>query len=148
MPREEVVNALGDLSSISGPSVGIRGEGGYWAEFYETAVTVYYGESGKLSCVAIDALMGPQVVLDGIRLVGRVPSELSNEFNAYVMAHGMTVYYSQQGDPGADEYGIALRVQRAGDVVLTRPVMVAKEWSDRVGDASEGYIPQREWAEH
>ncbi|GAB2766882.1 hypothetical protein GCM10027072_77340 [Streptomyces bullii] len=46
------------------------------------AVTAYY-DAGRLACVAVNALCGPQVTLDGLRLVGRVPSELEEAFAEY-----------------------------------------------------------------
>jgi hypothetical protein len=117
------------------------------AQFHEAAVTAYYGESETLSCVAVDALHGPQVTMDGIRLTGCVPSELARQFGEYAASHGVRVAYSQHGDPAADEFGLVLRAQRAGDILLTRPVFVAREWAYRVGDVSEGSVPQVEWAQ-
>ena len=140
MSYDEVVAALGGV----GPAPYL------WrrqAQFREPAVTTYYGESETLSCVAVDALHGPQVTMDGIRLVGRVPSELEQQFADYAASDGVTVRYGQHGDPGAEELGLVLRAQRAGDVLLTRPVFVAWEWADRVGDVSEGPIPQEEWSQ-
>ncbi|MGR6999855.1 hypothetical protein ACU686_20100 [Yinghuangia aomiensis] len=42
-------------------------------------VVAYYVGPMGLTCIAIDALTGPQVTLEGIRLVGRPPSEVSDE---------------------------------------------------------------------
>lgn len=55
----------------------------------EVAVTTYYEESATLFCVAVDALHGPQVTIDGVRLTGRVPSELAHEFIEYAVSHGV-----------------------------------------------------------
>jgi hypothetical protein len=143
MTHDEVVAALGGASAIT--QLGGHRSEGRWAQFHEVAVTAYYGSSGSLSGVAIDALHGPQVTVGGIRLVGRVPSELAREFVAYAVSRGVRAVYSQQGDPGADELGLVLRAQRAGDILLTRPVFVTREWADRVSDASEGSVPQVEW---
>ncbi|MPY41456.1 hypothetical protein FNH04_16510 [Streptomyces phyllanthi] len=88
--------------------------------------------------------------MDGLRLVGQVPSRLADLFIEYVVSRGLRddVYFSQEGDPGADELGVVLRAQRAGDILLTRPVFVAREWADHVYDASEGPIPDAEWRVH
>jgi hypothetical protein len=147
MTHEEVAAALGESATIinsdgNKPDVHSRGRS---AQFYQIAVTTYYRDSDNLSCIAVDALHGPQVTLDDVRLVGRVPSELAREFVQYTMSHGISAVYSQQGDPGADELGLLLRAQRAGDILLTRPVFVAREWADRVSDASEGFVPEVEW---
>lgn len=95
---------------------------------YATAVTAYYGKSEGLYCVVADARYGPQVTLDGVRLVGSVPSQLEEQFLDYLLSRGIPPQYTPEGDPAADELGIIMRVQRAGDVVLSRPVFaVARE---------------------
>jgi hypothetical protein len=146
MTHEEVVTVLGGIRPAAHFG-GLRFSGPDWAGFYKVAVTTYYEESATLFCVAVDALHGPQVTIDGVRLTGRVPSELAHEFIEYAVSHGVRVAYSQHGDPGADALGLVLRAQRAGDVLLTRPVFVAREWADRVGDVSEGSVPQVEWSQ-
>jgi hypothetical protein len=108
------------------------------------AVTVYYDGSAGLACVAVDALCGPQVTLGGLRLTGQVPSRLEGQFAEYVRAQGRELWYGQEANPYSPELGLVLRVQRAGDVVLSRPVLVGAQWADRCGDV-EGSIPQREW---
>lgn len=88
---------------------------------------------------------GPQVALDGMRLVAQVPSRLEEEFLEYATTLGMEPRYSQHGDPGSELLGVVIRTQRTGDVVLTRPVFVAREWAERCCDISQGYIPRDEW---
>lgn len=129
---------------------------GSWADFrlptsYGPALRTYYaGADRLLHGIAVDALHGPQVTMEGLRLVGQVPSELADLFVDHVVSKGLRddVHFSQEGDPGADELGIVLRAQRAGDILLTRPVFVAREWADRVYDTSEGPIPDEEWRIH
>jgi hypothetical protein len=53
--------------------------------------------------------------------------------------------HSQCADPCSAQLGLVLRAQRAGDLVLSRPVMVAEAWADRCWDTTEGCIPQQEW---
>ncbi|MFI7649597.1 hypothetical protein ACIBTZ_26470 [Micromonospora sp. NPDC049460] len=102
---------------------------------YATAVTAYYGKSEGLFCVVADARYGPQVTLDGVRLVGRVPSQLEQQFLDYMLSRGIAPQYAPEGDPGADELGIIMRVQRAGDVVLSRPVFaVIRERANTLWD--------------
>jgi hypothetical protein len=93
------------------------------------AMSVYYNETGALACVAVGARSGPQVNLDGLRLVGRVPSELEDQFADYLEQRGYDLRYSQHADPGSESLGLVLRVQRVGDVVLSRPVFVAQDWA-------------------
>jgi hypothetical protein len=146
MTHEEVVTALGGFRpSAHFGELGFPGP--LWAQFHEVAVTTYYRKPATLSCVAVDALHGPQVTMHGILLTGRVPSELAREFGGYAKSHCVRIEVSQHGDPGADALGLVLRTQRAGDVLLTRPVFVAREWADGVSDVSEGSVPQVEWSQ-
>lgn len=110
-----------------------------------SVLSTYYDESGFLVCIAVDARSGPQVDLDGIPLVGRVPSELEDQFTRYLEAHDRMVIYSQFWDPSSDVLGIIVRAQRVDDVVLSRPVFVSRDWADRCGDVSEGRVPRAEW---
>ncbi|MEU3571318.1 hypothetical protein AB0E96_23270 [Kitasatospora sp. NPDC036755] len=110
----------------------------------DPSLTVYY-DAERLVCVAVNALRGPQVTLEALPLVGRVPSELEAEFAEYTAAHGNDLRYGQYGDPGSEALGTVLRAQRAGDVVLSRPVFVGPAWAERCGDASEGRVPVAEW---
>ncbi|WP_416982875.1 hypothetical protein [Streptomyces sp. T028] len=110
-----------------------------------SVVSTYYDLSDVLACVAIDARNGPQVILDGIRLAGRVPSELEDQFIDYLEARDRMVTYNQHGDFSSAAVGVIVRAQRVDDVVLSRPVFVSSEWADRCGDVSEGPVPQSEW---
>ncbi|RKR85892.1 hypothetical protein BDK92_0105 [Micromonospora pisi] len=137
--------------AVSEGTSGNEGWAEFWLEqrtdarFSGPAVTTYYDESVGLAGVAVNALRGPQVALEGMRLVGQTPSRLEDEIADYLAAHSRELRYSQCADPCSPELGLVLRAQRAGDAVLTRPVMVAKAWADRCWDTSEGHIPTREW---
>jgi hypothetical protein len=112
------------------------------APAYVSAVTAYYRDPDGLACVAVDALCGPQVLMDGMRLVGRVPSELMDEFFGHVTERGMSPQVSVEGDAASDELGIMLRAQRAGDILLTRPFFARFEgWAYTVYDC----VPRSEW---
>ncbi|MEW2134985.1 hypothetical protein [Streptomyces sp. NPDC005435] len=110
-----------------------------------SSLSAYYEESGRLAAVAVDARSGPQVVLDGLRLVSRVPSELEMQFSEYVESRGLDLLYSEYWDLSSESLGIVLRAQRVDDVVLSRPIFVCEDWAERCGDSSEGRIPQTEW---
>ncbi|MFE7800375.1 hypothetical protein [Nocardia sp. NPDC057440] len=112
---------------------------------FKPAVTTYFDETVGLACVVVHALAGPQVTLEGMQLVAQVPSRLEDQFLEYATTQGKEPRYSQQADPGSELLGVVIRTQRAGDVVLTRPVFVAREWAERCCDTSEGYIPRDEW---
>ncbi|MEV6192900.1 hypothetical protein AB0M19_10915 [Streptomyces sp. NPDC051920] len=110
----------------------------------EEAVTAYCRKSGALAAVAIDALRGPQVSLDGLRLIGRKPSELSEQLHEYADDRGMVDTVSPvNGDPRSEELGLLIRAQRAGDILLTRAFFVAdfQDWAYTVHDC----VPVHEW---
>ncbi|MFC7273099.1 hypothetical protein ACFQS1_03805 [Paractinoplanes rhizophilus] len=86
------------------------------------ALAAYFVESDSLFCVVVDAQSGPQVTIDGVELVGRVPSRVEAQLLELMTARGFTLRYQWEGNPEAEELGLSMRVQRAGDVVLTRPV--------------------------
>ena len=141
MTHDEVVTAL----DMGAPTLRMPGR---WADFgFDVGVRTYYDESGRLSCVAVDPI-GPQVVLDGMRLVGRVLSRVENWLCEYAHERGMQARFGASGCSGVDELGVMIRPQRMGDVVLTRPVFVALWWADDASDGDEGPIPWDEWSVH
>ncbi|MEY9933915.1 hypothetical protein ABH926_008578 [Catenulispora sp. GP43] len=110
-----------------------------------SAMTAYYDTSERLYCVAINARYGPQVSLDGLRLVGRIPSEVEDEFTSYLEERSLRLVFSQFWDPSAPEIGLVIRAQRVDDVVLSRPVFVSREYSEGCGDVASERIPPEEW---
>ncbi|MFB4280735.1 hypothetical protein ACBJ59_35980 [Nonomuraea sp. MTCD27] len=112
--------------------------------YREDTVGYYVGPMG-LTCITVDALSGPQVSFDGIRLVGRPPSELSADLSAYLEKTGREVRFTPEGDVGSEELGIYPRAQRAGDVLLTRLVFGRpNDWANTMFDC----IPADEWRIH
>jgi hypothetical protein len=137
--HDEVVVALG--GAMANPTHGDPGQGTcVEAEFGDLGVTAYYA-GGRLFCVAVDALVGPQVSLGGLKLVGRVPSEAETAVIEYAKACGAGIEYTHAADPGLPGLGLILRVQRAGDVVLTRPIFL-----DQPDAVSWDYVPDHEWS--
>ncbi|GAB4050562.1 hypothetical protein [Catellatospora paridis] len=111
----------------------------------QPAVTAYYSRVEGLYCVVVDARCGPQVTLDGLRLVGRVPSEWEADFLAYALPRGIAPRYAPEGDLAPEELGLLIRVQRAGDVVLTRPVFgIVRERAHTLWDS----LPYDEFQVH
>jgi hypothetical protein len=102
-------------------------------------VTMYFGHG--LSCVAVDACTGPQVVFDDVPLVGRVPSEMEQWVLDHAQRHRLELRYTHAADPELAGLGLIMRAQRAGDIVLSRPVFLAERaevtWDD---------VPSREWS--
>ncbi|WP_159061868.1 hypothetical protein [Streptomyces sp. WM6368] len=105
------------------------------APFHRADVVAYYVGPMGLTCIAVDALTGPQVMLDGIRLVGRPPSALSDELTAHLDNTGRNVEITPGGDIGSQDLGIMPRAQRAGDVLLTRLVFGRpNDWANTMSD--------------
>jgi hypothetical protein len=88
-----------------------------------------------LICIAVDALTGPQGTMEGIRLVGRPPSELSGDLTAYLSGTYRNVEITPGGDIGSQDLGIMPRARRAGDVLLTRLVFGRpNDWANTMSD--------------
>jgi hypothetical protein len=82
-------------------------------------VECYFGGDGSLACVFVDGHRGPQVTCEGIRLIGRVPSELAQEMEAHALAHGTGLRFGASGDVCCDRFQLELGGQRAGDRVVS-----------------------------
>ncbi|MFI2431054.1 hypothetical protein [Streptomyces sp. NPDC018693] len=117
-----------------------RADGAPW---YETAVTAYYADTGGLMAVAVDALRGPQVFVDGDALIGRPPSHVTEELHARAQARGLLPGFSVEGDASSHELGLPVRAQRAGDALLTRAFFTGPfaHWAGTVHDC----VPSHEW---
>ncbi|WP_234312476.1 hypothetical protein [Streptomyces griseus] len=83
------------------------------------AVKCYFVEGAGLTCVLVDGRLGPQVTHEGIRLIGRIPSELLEEMESYSDRHGVGLRSTGGGELIADGFEIDLGAQRAGDAVVT-----------------------------
>lgn len=110
-------------------------------QFTLLGVTTFYTGSAGLAGVAVDALNGPQVSWSGRALVGCVPSEIERWILDHAQEQGLDLRYTQEGNPGLPNLGLIMRVQRAGDVVLSRPLFLIHEWALEPWD----YLPGSEW---
>lgn len=105
-------------------------------------VTTYFLDHKSLAVVAVDALRGPQVWLDAIRLVGQEPSKLTERVWDYVTERGMPCMLSVEGEVSSEELGLMVRAQWAGDARLSRPIFVKCDgWACMVHDC----VPTTEW---
>lgn len=109
------------------------------------AVYAYFDGAGRLSCMAADAAHGPQVRLDRMDLTGRLPALLQQVVLDFCRSAERTISFGPRGNPGINDIGLVLRVQGSGSGVLTRPVLVGRDWADRCTDDWEGWIPECEW---
>jgi hypothetical protein len=71
------------------------------SQFTRPKVTVYYAPGQTLACVAVDALAGPQVMLDGTALVARVPSETEEWLCKHAEVDEFDLIYTHAADPGS-----------------------------------------------
>ncbi|NHI04646.1 hypothetical protein STPH2_0009 [Streptomyces sp. KO7888] len=67
----------------------------------------------------VDGLRGPQVTCEGIRLIGRVPSELDAEMEARAVERGLGISFCLTGDLCWPDFEFDRGGQRAGDTVLS-----------------------------
>jgi len=121
MSPAEVAQAL----FVSEPQSRVGGE--YAQENFPGEVRAFYDE-GRLACVALDAVAGPQVFLAGFPLAGS-PANRGQQYLAdHAGEHENCVLFTADGSIALVDLGILLRDQRVGDVLLSRPLFVKQEW--------------------
>ncbi|MER5843449.1 hypothetical protein [Streptomyces prasinus] len=78
----------------------------------------YFHTNGELVYVRFDGRLGPQVSCEGIRLIGRIPSQLAQEMEAHAIKHDTGLQFSPSG--GISCYGFQLEIgaQRADDRII------------------------------
>ncbi|MET7846531.1 hypothetical protein ABZT45_50545 [Streptomyces sp. NPDC005356] len=128
------------LLSRSAPNAVPTVEEGDYRDF---GLKLYYREE-RLAGVVVDALCGPQVLVDDMPLVGQVPSVLEQWMIDRAEARDpySELTYMAAGVPGSESLGVVIDVQRAGDHLLTRPVFVPVEAMD---DLSH-WLPREAWS--
>ncbi|GHD15195.1 hypothetical protein GCM10010334_75080 [Streptomyces finlayi] len=131
MERQEAITAMGEHGfTATQEDLGLwcDGKRAQWrlefrraaSHYLDRAVAkCYFVEGVGLSCVLVDGLCGPQVTHEGIRLVGRVPSELNQEMEAYALETGEGFRINGEGDVYCDSFVMERGTQRAGDSVVT-----------------------------
>ena len=106
------------LSRVGGP---------YEQEDFPDGVKAFY-DAGRLACVALDAVAGPQVFLAGFPLAGSDPAQGHQFLLDYAAEHENWVLYTPDESLSLTDLGLLLRSQRVGEVCLTRPLFVKEEW--------------------
>lgn len=109
---------------------------------HRPAVKCYFIDDTGLTCVLVDGLVGPQVTHEGIRLIGRVPSELAQEMEAFADEHDTGITFSPGGDMIVSGFKIELGAQRAGDVVVTWAVFFN---TGKIAGSSYDIVPTEAW---
>lgn len=141
MSADEASAALGGLRATeyrNAPRLGIACH-----THFEAGLKLYFAADKGLCGVAADALRGPQVLADGAALVARAPSELeqwlfdrADEREPFTEA-----FYMPGGEAGSLTLGVVLCVQRSGDHLLTRPVLLSAD----VLDDAYHRLPAEAW---
>ncbi|MET7365955.1 hypothetical protein ABZS61_09000 [Streptomyces sp. NPDC005566] len=83
------------------------------------AVKCYFVEGVGLTGALVDGLCGPQVIFHGVRLIGRVPSQLDAEMEACALERGLGIWYCLGGDLSWPDFEFDRGAQRAGDAVVS-----------------------------
>lgn len=128
MTLEEITCVLGEGPAVSSHSHHGEDQQLDYADFTESGIRALF-QQGRLGCVAADALTGPQVRLDAAPLTGCAPSHVE-DWLVHCTTRPGSLAYSVAGDPVFADLGLAIRSQRAGDVVLTRPLFLLHDWLD------------------
>ncbi|UXY24944.1 hypothetical protein N8I84_41635 (plasmid) [Streptomyces cynarae] len=101
--------------------------GPYKQEDFADGVKVFY-DAGKLACIALDAVTGPQVLLAGFALAGRDPEQAHQLLLDYAAEHGSCLLYTPDDSLALTDLGVLLRSQEVGGVRMSRPVFVKEDW--------------------
>ncbi|WP_328974225.1 hypothetical protein [Streptomyces canus] len=121
MSPAEVADAL----RVSEPQKRVGGP--YEQEDFADGVKVFYG-AGKLACIALDAVMGPQVLLAGFAPAGRDPEQVHQFLLDYAAEQGSCLLYTLDGSLALTDLGVLLRSQEVGGVRMSRPILVKEDW--------------------
>ncbi|MFJ9678797.1 hypothetical protein ACIRP2_12145 [Streptomyces sp. NPDC101194] len=129
MTLEEITSALGERPT--GSSCSPHGEDHRlnFADFDASGIRTLF-RGGRLGCVAVNALTGPQVRLDAAPLTGCAPSQVEDWLAHRAAPRPGSLMYSPAADPVFTDLGLVIRSQRAGDVALTRPLFLLQDWLD------------------
>ncbi|MEV7183878.1 hypothetical protein [Kitasatospora sp. NPDC093102] len=96
--------------------------------YRDLGVTAIYGSESRLVAVAVDAMSGPLVLLRGIELIARVPSEVRADLHELARQDGASIRVNRSGDPEVAAWGVSMGAEQ--------------EW----GVAPEGYVERRSGA--
>ncbi|MFD9124454.1 hypothetical protein [Kitasatospora sp. NPDC059571] len=110
--------------------------------YLDFGLRLYYGQ-GRLAAVIVNALCGPQVLVDGAALVARVPSAVERWMLDRAAAHEPDgeVVYMGGGLVCSESLGVVINVQRAGDRLITRPMFLSAE----ALDGGSYFLPEDLW---
>ncbi|MFG3509976.1 hypothetical protein ACGF5F_31245 [Streptomyces sp. NPDC047821] len=110
---------------------------GQWSleeeRFDSAGVTAHY-RTGRgtpaLGAVTVHGRTGPQVIFDGIHLIGRPVSSVEADLSRYVEERERGLVLGCGGDMGLEGLNLYVRAARAADTVVSEARFCAAEWED------------------
>ncbi|MET9932740.1 MULTISPECIES: hypothetical protein [unclassified Streptomyces] len=110
----------------------------------QTPVECHFPADRELARVLVDGRPGPRVTCEGIRLIGRVPSQLAREREAHALKPDTGLRFGPTGDLFRDGFRLEIGAQRAGDHVVPRALFfVAGEDHSVTRDAAPEAVGHR-----
>ncbi|QKW22797.1 hypothetical protein HUT16_30220 [Kitasatospora sp. NA04385] len=101
-------------------------------EHYDHAgVSAHYWEGAdgpELNAVSVHGRTGPQVLFQGIELVGRRPSVVEAELFRHAEDHPLELRYTPYGNVGSVELNVWVRSERDGDSTITGALFCVEQW--------------------
>ncbi|MFC8450113.1 hypothetical protein [Kitasatospora sp. NPDC057223] len=89
----------------------------------------WHEENGPvLSAVTVHGRTGPQVLLDGIELIGREPSAVGADLIRYIEEHRLEMRYSPTGNLGSTGINVWVQAERAGDTTVSGAQFCIEQW--------------------
>jgi len=104
-----------------------RVAGPYGQENFSDGVKAFY-DAGRLACVALDAVIGPQVWLADFPLAGSDAGQGQQFLLDHAAEHWNWILFTPDASLALTDLGILLRDQRVGEAWLTRPLFVKEAW--------------------
>lgn len=102
-------------------------DGPYEQEEFANGVQAFY-DAGSLACIALNAAMGPQVLLEGFALAGHDPEQTHQFLLDYAAEYGGCLLYTSDGSLALTDLGVLLRSQEVDGVRMSRPLLVKEDW--------------------
>ncbi|MEU4955484.1 hypothetical protein [Streptomyces lavendulae] len=115
-------------------------------DYLNFGLTLFCTRNERLEGLTVDALIGPQVWVEGVAQAGRVPSEVERWMVERAQSRFPDdedeIEYLGIGVPGSGSLGVFVNVQRYVDRLVTRPVIFA----EHVWDDAQHILPQQAWS--
>ncbi|MEW1551827.1 hypothetical protein [Streptomyces tsukubensis] len=141
MTPRDVMAALG---GVTPPAAQGASDCRIWESYHDLGVTAIYAPGSRLSGVFISASNGPQVVYEGIQLIGHSPSAVRDLILGYASRKGLDVGSNWNGDPELPQLGLSLGSEGFGDTFVTQALVVAQELSG----SPYGHPQVTAWQDH